>query len=186
MSSRGPLSAWPRRGGGAEPEGGAGRRGGCGGGCWAGSRLPLRLSGPLGFPRRCSAAYFAHEFRGRGSVASGRAAAVAGARRGWSRSAPGALSGSAAAAGSGEGHARIAQGIDTRARRAASLPPPTGAHVLRVPPPLYGTNFPPGTQPAVSGSPRPLLLLCRSGKVGGGAAGLRVSGAPAPPFGPTD
>lgn len=48
----------------------------------AGQLLPRRL------PRRRSAAYFAHEFRGRGSVAGGRAAAT-GARRRWSRSAPG-------------------------------------------------------------------------------------------------
>lgn len=60
--------------------GGAGR--GARRGRGAGQLLPRRL------PRRRSAAYFAHEFRGRGSVAGGRAAAT-GARRGWSRSAPG-------------------------------------------------------------------------------------------------
>ena len=67
---------------GCRPPGGGGAGRGARRGRGAGQLLPLRL------PRRRSAAYFAHEFRGRGSVAGGRAAAT-GARRGWSRSAPG-------------------------------------------------------------------------------------------------
>lgn len=95
----------------------------------AGRLLRRRLSGAARLPRRCSTAYFAHEFRGRGSVAGGRAAA-AGARRGWSRSAPG--SGRSERERGGRGlrggtDAPVARGTDTRARRAA---PPPGPHPL--------------------------------------------------------
>ncbi|XP_032706378.1 protein argonaute 2-like [Lontra canadensis] len=106
----------PRGGSGAGRRGGAGRPGALGG-----LAAPEAAVRGRRLPRRCSAAYFAHEFRGRGSVAGGRAAA-AGARRGWSRSAPG--SGRSERERGGRGlrggtDAQIAGGTDTRARRAA-------------------------------------------------------------------
>lgn len=98
------------------------------------SSLPRLLLGAARLPRRCGAAYFAHEFRGRGSVAGGRAAAT-GARRGWSRSAPG--SGRSERERGGRGlrggtGAQIAGGTDPRARLAAGhVPTPWRPRLLR-------------------------------------------------------
>lgn len=111
----------PRGGSGAGRRGGAGRPGARGGPAAPAAAVRGRL-----LPRRCSAAYFAHEFRGRGSVAGGRAAAAAGARRGWSRSAPGSRRSERERGGRGRRggtDAQIAGGTGTRARRAAASRP---------------------------------------------------------------
>lgn len=111
-------------------------------------------------PRRCSTAYFAHEFRGRGSVAGGRAAEAAAAARG----------GVGAAGLESERAGRRAQragarrplalerylcGQRRRDRRQASGRAPRSAPTPGVAssarrPALHGTNFHPGTQHAVS------------------------------------
>lgn len=97
------------------------------------------VRGRAASPRRCSTAYFAHEFRGRGSVAGGRAAAAAaGARRDWSRSALGAGRSERERGGRefrGGTDEPIAGGTDTRARLAAG-PLPRLLHPLAPTPSL--------------------------------------------------
>lgn len=142
------------------------------------SRAGLPGAAPLP-PRRCSAAYFAHEFRGRGSVAGGRAAAAA-------RGGVGAAGLESERAGRRAQRAgarrplapgRYLRGQRPRDRRHASgraprsAPTPGAASSARRPA-LHGTNFHPGTQHAVSGNPRH-GRRCWSPKVGGRVAGGR-------------
>ena len=173
VGARGVVGApWGQRRGGAawERAVGAGRGGGAGrariagrGGGAVGAAARGRGVGARGgrgarrrLPRRCRAASVAREFRGRGSIGGGRAAAT-GARRGCGRSAPG--SGRRERERGGRGllgrtHAPLAGGTDARARLAAR-PTPTPCR-SRLPPrrPLcMAQTFLPGRNTLSPGAP---------------------------------